>query len=70
VEVGLVLEEVKVAPLLFGEVVHGTVVAVALRAPKPGSPLKAELNIQAMPLGIESDVGHFPGRHQAERTSK
>jgi len=70
VEVGLVLEEVEVSPFLVSYVVNGTVVAVALGARKASSALKAELNVQAMPLGVEGDIRYFPGRYQAERSLK
>jgi hypothetical protein len=65
VQVGLVLEEVEVAPLLIGGVVDRAL-HLPLRAGEPSSAGKADVNVEPMPIRIEVEALYFPWRREPE----
>src|SRR5215210_657099 len=58
--VGLVLEEVEVAPASLGGVVDLAAGEIALRAGEAGAPLEVDAQVEAPPSGIEGGPHHPP----------
>src|SRR5207253_9912751 len=62
VEVGLVLEEVQVAPPLVRRVVHRTFPGVTFGAREPSAPREPQVDVKTVLLGVELKAFDLPGR--------
>ena len=66
-EVGLVLEEVEVAPGLLARVVDRAAGALALRAGEASATAEVEAQVEASARGVEARPDDAPGLVEAER---
>ena len=64
------LEEVEMPPLLHRGVVHRAVGLGALRAREAAASEEVDLDVEALPLGVERARLDLPRRHQAESELK
>ena len=69
-DIGLILEEVEMAPRALPRIVDRLMLGTALGAGEARARRKANLKVDLSPLRIEGNVNDLPGAFQAERNGE